>query len=107
MQNRLVKDIKGIYRAAKKEMCFSPIFERKLARYIQNRTPRGSVNWQKLRYEFRTISRKCRDRNLSLKVYLGAMATLTSYALGGKHKKIEIVASNIGKTGKVFTRINK
>ena len=97
MRNRLVRDIKGIYRTAKKEMCFRPIFERKLARYIQNRAPRGSVNWQKLRYEFRTISRKCRDQELPLKVYLGTMARLTGFALQGKHKKIEIEVSKMGK----------
>lgn len=90
MNNHIVQDIKTIYKTAKKETCFRPIFERKLAHYIRNRAPHGSVNWQKLRYEFRTIFRKCRDQQKPLKEYLRAMAAVTDIALQGKHKQIQI-----------------
>ncbi len=90
MDQRTVQDIKRIYRSAKREMCFRPIFERKLASYIQRRAPKNSVNWYKLRYEFRTIYRKCRDEQYSLKKYLQHMATFTEVAIQGQHKKVEI-----------------
>lgn len=90
MDQRTVKDIKRIYRAAKEEMCFRPIFERKLANYIRRRAPENSVNWYKLRYEFRTIFRKCRDDRRPLKDYLKYMATFTEIATKGNHKKVEI-----------------
>lgn len=89
MEDPVIKDIKGIYRAAKDETCFRPFFERKLARYIRNRAPRGSVNWYKLRYEFRTIYRKCRDEQQALKHYLGPMAQITIISLNGNHKQAE------------------
>lgn len=90
MDQRTVQDIKRIYHSAKKEMVFRPMFERKLASYIQQRAPRDSVNWYKLRYEFRTIYRKCRDEQYSLKKYLQHMATFTDIAIQGQHKKVEI-----------------
>jgi hypothetical protein len=90
MDQRTVKDIKRIYRSAKKEMVFRPIFERKLATYIRRRAPENSVNWHKLRYEFRTIYRKCRDQEYALKDYLKYMATFTEIAAKGNHKKVEI-----------------
>lgn len=90
MDQRTVKDIKRIYYSAKKEMVFRPIFERKLATYIQRHAPRDSVNWHKLRYEFRTIYLKCRDGRHSLSDYLKYMAMFTNIAKEGKHKKVEI-----------------
>ncbi len=90
MDQRTVKDIKRIYYSAKKEMCFRPIFERKLAKYIYRRAPKNSVNWHKLRYEFRTIYRKCRDEQQPLKDYLKHMAIFTQIAAEGNHKKVEI-----------------
>lgn len=90
MDQRIVRDIKRIYRSAKKEMCFRPIFERKLAKYIHRRAPENSVNWYKLRYEFRTIYRKCRNEQRPLKDYLKHMAIFTEIAAEGKHKKVGI-----------------
>lgn len=90
MDQRTVRDIKRIYHSAKKEMVFRPIFERKLASYIQRRAPKHSVNWYKLRYEFRTIYRKCRDRQYSVKKYLQHMATFTKVAIQGNHKQVQI-----------------
>lgn len=90
MDQRTVRDIKQIYYSAKKEIVFRPIFERKLASYIQRRAPKDSVNWYKLRYEFRTIYRKCRDGQYSLKKYLQHMAIFTDIAIQGNHKKVQI-----------------
>lgn len=90
MDQRIVRDIKRIYRAAKKEMVFRTVFERKLASYIQKRAPKDSVNWYKLRYEFRTIYRKCRDEQRSPKEYLKHMVIFTDIAIQGEHKKVEI-----------------
>lgn len=71
-------------------MVFRPVFERKLASYIQRRAPKNSVNWYKLRYEFRTIYLKCRDEQYALKDYLKYMAVFTEIAKEGNHKKVEI-----------------
>lgn len=71
-------------------MVFRPVFERKLAKYTQHRAPRGSVNWHKLRYEFRTIFRVCRNEQRSLKDYLQAMMYITHTAIQGDHKQVEI-----------------
>lgn len=90
MDQRTVRDIKRMYYSAKKEMAFRPMFERKLASYIQQRAPQDSVNWHKLRYEFRTIYRKCRDEQHPLKKYLRHMATFTDIAIQGNHKKVQI-----------------
>lgn len=90
MDQRTVRDIKQIYRAAKKEVVFRPIFERKLAKYINRRAPKGSVNWYKLRYEFHIIYQKCRNGQRSLNEYLKFMATFTEIAIQGNHKKVEI-----------------
>lgn len=90
MNQQIVKDIKRICREARKEQCFHAVFERKLAHYIRERAPRGSVHWFKLRYEFRSIYRKCRDHNRSLKTYLKAMGQLAEAALAGNHKQAEL-----------------
>ena len=71
-------------------MVFHPIFERKLATYIQRCAPNNSINCYKLRYEFRTIYLKCRDEQYSLKEYLKHMAIFTGIAKKGNHKKLEI-----------------
>lgn len=71
-------------------MVFHPIFERKLAKYIQRRAPKGSINWYKLRYEFRIIYQKCRNGQHSLNEYLKFMATFAEIAIHGDHKKVEI-----------------
>ena len=90
MDKQLVKDIKNIYRLARKETCFCPSFERKLAHYIQRRAPEESVHWQKLRYEFRTVYRRCRDEQRLLKTYLEAMTRLTDVAVAGCHRQTEL-----------------
>jgi hypothetical protein len=95
MDQRTVRDIKRIYHSAKKEMVFRPMFERKLASYIKRRAPKNSVNWYKLRYEFQTIYRKCRDEQYSLKKYLKHMATFTDIAIRGQHKKVEIDSASL------------
>lgn len=90
MNKQLVRDIKSIYSSALREACFRPEFEQKLAYYIQQRAPQGSVHWQKLRYEFRTVYRKCRDEQKSLQCYLKTMAQLTEVALDGRHRQTEL-----------------
>ncbi|MEL7833112.1 hypothetical protein [Fodinibius sp. Rm-B-1B1-1] len=95
MDQRTIRDIKQMYRSTKKEKAFRPMFERKLASYIQRRAPKNSVNWHKLRYEFRTIYRKCRDKQYSVKKYLQHMATFADIAIQGHHKKVEIDPSSL------------
>jgi hypothetical protein len=90
MDQMLVRDIKRMYRSAREKRFFQPVFERRLAQYIQHRAPRGSVHWHKLRYEFRSIFRKCRDGKKPASIYLKMMTTLTKEALEGRHKKVEL-----------------
>ncbi|MCW9705629.1 hypothetical protein [Fodinibius salsisoli] len=95
MGYRLVKDIKHMYHSACKGNYFQPIFERKLAQYIQRRAPKNSIHWQKLKYEFHNIYRKCRDGNKSAAAYLEVIAELTEAALDGAHKQVELDVSTL------------
>lgn len=95
MDHRLVTDIKKMYYSARQRNCFQPIFERKLAHYIQQHAPEGSVHWHKLRYEFRSTYRKCRDEQKSATVYLNTMTKLTEAALAGTHKHVELKITSL------------
>lgn len=84
-----------MYRSALNEACFRPEFEQKLAHYIQRHAPKDSVHWQKLRYEFRTVYRTCRDEQRSLKAYLEAMTKLTEASLAGDHRQSRLNRSTL------------
>ncbi|MDZ7659036.1 hypothetical protein [Fodinibius sp.] len=79
MDQRILKEIKRIYHSTKKEIVFRPVFERKLANIYPTSGSR------KLRYEFRTIYRKYRDEQYSLKDYLKYMTVFTEIATEGNH----------------------
>lgn len=90
MDQKLIRDIKSIFRTTQKRSCYRTTFERKLVQFIQKRAPEDSVHWEKLRYELHHIYRVCRDKEKSLKIYLSAVCKLTDAALEGRHKQVEL-----------------
>ena len=88
MERRIARDIRRMYHYSKKKTVFICAFERELTEYIRKRTPEDSVDYNKLNFELKTITRKCKEDNRPTSFFLQKMARLTLLCLKKHHRRV-------------------
>lgn len=81
-------DIKRIYRECRDKPVFQSIFERKIGTLIKTKARHGSVDYEKLISELRTISQICKDRGYGARRYLTIITDFVLDASLGHHSNM-------------------
>lgn len=81
-------DIKRIYRECRGKPVFQSTFERKIGTLVKTKAPRGSVDYEKLIAELRTISLTCKERGYGARKFLTIITDFVQDATLGHHKEM-------------------
>lgn len=83
-------DIKRIYLECLGKPAFQSRFERKLGTLIKTKAKRGSVNYDKLISELRTIARVTKERGYGARKFLEIITAFTHDACLGHHAAMNL-----------------
>ena len=78
-------DIKRIYRECRDKPVFRSNFERKIGTLVKTKARRGSVDYEKLISELRTISKICKERGYGARRFLTIITGFVQDASLGHH----------------------
>lgn len=84
------QDIKRIYLECLGKPAFQSRFERKLGTLIKTKARRGSVNFDKLISELRTIARLSKKRGYGARKFLEVITAFTHDACLGHHEAMNL-----------------
>lgn len=88
-------DIKRIYKECRDKPVFQSNFERKIGTLIKTKAPRGSIDYEKLITELRTISRTCKERGLGARRFLEIVTDFVQDASLGHHAEMILNAEEL------------